>query len=218
MIKSFVTDDWVVMALVLLMGLIAFLHFLNEKRFTRLISIVKMNEYFVDYNHKKAPFVSVFNGLLLIYQLGIYALFIISIQAYFNTSTLLLTAYTIVFLKLFVFLIIKYLFVRLIAYIFELNKIYDVLSFIKFTYLLKIAIYITPLLILVLKMPFFKMNTLYITIAITAFLFLFFYVRLLIQNQKLLFNNFVYFILYFCILEIIPLVYLFQMINSFDWL
>ena len=111
-----------------------------------------------------------------------------------------------------VYLIGRYLIGKLISFIFGIDKIQGVLSFVKFTYLAKVAIYMIPFVILLVYLPFNKLVFQYISIGFTVLILLFFYVKLLMQNQKLIFRNLFYFILYLCALEITPLIYFFKAI------
>lgn len=216
MISSLAQNDWLTIILFSLIGFLTLLHFVDEERFIKFISLTKINEYFVDYNHRKAPFISKFNLLLFIFQWLVYALFILFILATYKNIDLVFSAYYKLLSLLLLFYFIRYTIGRLFAFIFELGKVHGVLTFVKFTYLAKTAIYITPILIISFYFPYFKNTLLTVNIVLSIVLLAFFYMKLLVHNQKIILRNLLYFILYFCILEIIPLVYLMQAINFMD--
>ena len=86
MISSYVTPDWLTITIILMVVLLAYMRHSYDERFDKFISIVKSNEYFVEYFDKKAPFMSVFNILLFFFQLGVYTLLIFFIKRFINSS------------------------------------------------------------------------------------------------------------------------------------
>lgn len=216
MISSYAIHNWLTITIVLLISLLTLLHFLYESRFLKFISLTKNNEYFIDYIQKKASFMSLFNGLLFFFQLSIYALFIYYSLFVFEIITNDYYIYLQIFSYLFVFIIGRYLIGLLLSFVFGIAKIQGVLSFVKFTYIAKVAVYILPFVIVTCFYPTNKRLFTSITLSFTLLFLLYFYIRLLVQNQKIIFRNLLYFILYLCTLEIIPLIYLYRTIGV-DW-
>lgn len=212
MISSFVTQDWLTLTIVFLVVLLTYMHYLYEDRFDKLISISKSNEYFVEYMDKKAPFISVFNAILFFAQLGIFALLLFYIKESIDVSENGFETFYIVLFKLFLFIIGRYLIGKIISFVFGIDKIQGILSFVKFTYISKVAIYILPFIITLSYISLYNLLLLRVTTVLTILLLLFFYGKILLQNQKLIFRNLFYFILYLCTLEITPLIYLFKVI------
>ncbi len=214
MISSFATYNWLTIVVLLLFIILTVIHKLNDVRLLKLISFVKIDEYFLDYNHRKISFVSFFNVLLFVFQLGVYALLALYISNFYNDVVLNFNYYTSIVFTLFLFLMIRYLIGSFIAIIFGITKVQNILSFVKFTYFTKVAIYIYPLLLILYYVTRYNESVLIFIMGFSILLLLFFYVKLLIQNQKIIFGNLFYFILYLCALEIIPLVYLVRLINT----
>jgi len=212
MISIYATQNWVTIIIIFLIAFLVTLHYLYLERFVKFVSFYKTEAYFVDYIDKKGLFYGFFNGFLFFFQLGVYALFLYLIKLqYANIDGEIAVLLNIVNI-LFVFFIGRFLIGKMFSYIFGIAKIQIVLSFVKFTYLSKVAIYIFPLIIISFYLPTYKRMLLLTTIVLTIVMLLYFYGKIVLQNQKLIFHNLFYFILYLCTLEIIPLVYLYKTI------
>jgi hypothetical protein len=212
MISSYVTQNWITVIIVFLIALLVLLHFLYKIRFVKFISIIKTKEYFVDYINKGNSFVSLFNGVLFLFQLGIYALFVYLIKMSYRKLDNGLSVFLDILSMLFLFIIGRYLIGKVISYILGIDKIQGILSFVKFTYFSKVAIYLFPLVIVLFYIPYYQRELLMGIMSLAVAMLLYFYGKLLLQNQKIIFRNLFYFILYLCTLEIIPLVYLYKTI------
>lgn len=212
MISSYVTQDWLTLTIIFLVVLISYTHYLHEGRFNKFISLAKSNEYFVEYMDKKAPFISVFNAILFFVQLGIYALLLFFIKESIDGSENGFDTFYSVLLKLFLFFIGRYIIGKIISFVFGIDKIQGILSFVKFTYFSKVAIYIFPFIILLSYISLYNLLLLKVGTITTVLFLLLLYGKILLQNQKLIFRNLFYFILYLCALEITPLIYLFKFI------
>ena len=212
MISSYVAQNWITVIIIFLIAFMVLLHYLYEQRFLKFISIIKTKEYFVDYTNKKASFISLFNGLLFFLQLGIYSLFIHSLKFTFSKTKEGISIFLNIAIILFLFFLGRYVIGKIISYLFGIDKIQGLLSFVKFTYFSKVTIYLFPLVIISHYIPQYKKELLVVTTGLVIVMLLYFYGKLLAQNQKLIFRNLFYFILYLCTLEIIPLVYLYKTI------
>jgi hypothetical protein len=212
MISSYVTQNWITVIIVFLIALLVLLHFSYKIRFVKFISIIKTKEYFVDYINKGNPFVSLFNGVLFLFQLGVYALFVYLIKMSYRKLDNGLSVFLDILSMLFLFIIGRYLIGKVISYILGIDKIQGILSFVKFTYFSKVAIYLFPLVIVLFYIPYYQRELLMGVMSLAVAMLLYFYGKLLLQNQKIIFRNLFYFILYLCTLEIIPLVYLYKTI------
>jgi len=212
MISSFVSQNWVTVIIFFIIALITLLHYLYEDRFIKFVSIINSREYFIDYIDKKKGFISFFNVILFLIQLGIYSLLIYKIKINFEIFNNKVTSFFYILLVLFLFFIGRYLIGRMLSSVFNLQGKQNVLSFIKFTYFSKISIFILPFIIFIYYYPYYNNLLIMINIGIVIIMFVFFYLKILLQNQKMIFSNLFYFILYLCTLEIIPLVYLYKTI------
>ena len=210
MIRNLETHDWLMITSIFLMLLLVTMRFLYETRFSKLLSLTNMSEYFVEYKNRKNAFFSLFNALLLLYMLGVFSLFILIVQAYLYKTELTFLNYLNSIEIFGLFVVGRYLIGKILSYFFELNKIQGILSFVKFTYLSIIALYLFPLSFLYIY-GFHNVFFLWISISSFVVFLLFFYIKILITNQKLIFTNLFYFILYLCALEITPLIYLYKL-------
>ena len=213
MISSFAIHDWFAIIIILLIAIIVYLHFFYTERFIKFISITKINEYFIDYNHGKASFISVFNVLLFVFQLGVFALLLVFYSKNYNFSNVSFISFVSLLSVLLSFLLLRYLVGKIIAFIFELEKVQAILTFVKFTYYTKVSIYMLPFIIIFIYIPKYNDVLLRVGVFLAAIMLFVFYIILLLQNQKLILRNLFYFILYLCALEIIPLVYLHKVVS-----
>ncbi len=113
---------------------------------------------------------------------------------------------------LIVFYALRYMIGKIIAVIVSMEKEQSLLTFIKINAISKIAILLFPTIIILYYSP--NINTVFAKILILIVLVSLFvkYTQILQKNQKLIFSNLFYFILYLCALEITPLVYLFKLL------
>ena len=214
MISSFAMHDWLTITIVFLIALLVLVQFFDKKRFIRLVSFIKQKEYFADYNYKKVSLISLFNITIFVFQLVVYALFFYLILLHLEIITDSFSSFYKITLAFFLFYTAKVIILRILANIFSIDSIYFFISFERFTYSSKIAIYLFPFVILIAYMFYYNSLLTKVNIAFFAIVSLYFFIKMLWNNQKLIFYNFLYFILYLCALEITPLVYLFKSIIS----
>ncbi len=214
MISSEITYNWITFTLLLLVLILVILHALYKKRFNKLVNFTNFNEYVVDYIENKKSFFSFFNISLLIFVLGFFSLLSLIILNDFKLiNNYSLSLFIVVAFKGLFFLSLRYFLGKVLSEVFLLQNEQRVLTYIKFTFLSKISIYIFPLIIIFIYTPYIKHLTLSLILFFLATLMVVFYIKLILKNQKIIFSNLFYFILYLCALEIIPLVYLYKAIT-----
>ncbi|MCF6349882.1 MAG: DUF4271 domain-containing protein [Flavobacteriaceae bacterium] len=211
MISSLVTNNWITITFIFMIGLLVIANYFFERRFLKFRKLFYSKQYFVEYISITTVF-HPFNILFLFFQVSFYALLALKIVEYFNP--LMVKNQLFLFLKLvfgiLTFYIFRYFIGKVIALFFKLKKDYEVLSFMKFSYLSKIALILFPILILLHYFDF-KNGILFLVLATcTIFLLLLKYLDLLRKNQKLIFSKLFYFILYICALEILPIVVVYK--------
>jgi hypothetical protein len=110
-----------------------------------------------------------------------------------------------------VFISVRFLVGFFLAVLFEREKEQQYLTFSKISYLSNFSILIFPLIII----NFYINSILYSKFLIlTSFLLLLIYYFLQLKNnQKLIFNNLFYFILYLCLLEFAPYIIVYKLLN-----
>lgn len=211
MISSLVTNNWVTITFIIMIGLLVIANYFFEKQFIKFSAFFQSKQYFVDYISITTVF-HPFNILFFIFQTSCYALLILKVVEYFND--LMIKNQWFLFIKItfgiFIFYILRYLIGKGIALFFKLKKDHEALSFMKFSHLAKVALITFPF-IIILHYLEFKNGILFLFLAIYVILLLLVkYVRLLHQNQKLIYSKLFYFILYLCALEILPLLVVFK--------
>ena len=157
---------------------------------------------------KKTSIFSIFYGLLFVFSTIIMALtiFILGAPEYFEKNMINLVT---VFSGTFVYNVVKYSFGYFLGVVFDLKEQLNYLFYAKNGYLYTSCILLFPLLILD---QYFIKNKLVLLSFIAALLI--FRVFLILKNNKsLIFNHMFYFILYFCALELTPLLILYKTIN-----
>lgn len=210
MIRNLETHDWLMITSIFLMLLLVIMRSLYETRFLKLLSLTNMSAYFIEYKNRKNAFFSLFNALLLLFMLGVFSLFFLIVQSHFFKVDLTLRNYLNTIKIFSLFIIGRYLIGKILSFIFGINKIQGILSFVKFTYLSIITIYLFPISFLYIY-SFNNAYFLWFALGVFVLFLVFFYIKILITNQKLIFSNLFYFILYLCALEIAPLIYLYKL-------
>ena len=213
MITSFATNNWVTITIIFLIGILVVLNFLYEIRFSKFVSISIANEYVVDYINKSSSFVNFFDMLLLVFQVGSFSLLIVKVNEILHFIEVSNPFF--LFLKV-VLILLSYYFFRfligkLLAVVLELKSEQQLLSFIKMNYLSKVSVLIFPAIIVLYYFPNLNDFLLKLIMLITIVFLLFKYGQIIKYNQKLIFSNLFYFILYLCALEIIPLFFVFKL-------
>jgi hypothetical protein len=214
MIESTINTNWVTITFLFMFGLLALLNYFYSIRFIKFIGIFKTKQYYTDYIKKAITIVDFFNLFLLIFLLNSYALLILKVIEYFDSN--IVKNQFILFLKvnliLFAFITLRYFLGKLLSVIFQMRKEQEILTLVKLNHLSKISILIFPGVILLYYTHYNHSILLLITASITALLLIYKYIRILIQNQKLIYGNLFYFILYLCALEILPFVLIFKLL------
>lgn len=211
MISSLVTNNWITILFIIMIGLLVLVNYLFEKQFSMFKKFFQMKQYLVAY----ASITTVlhpFNIIFLLFQVLSYGLLFLKLVEYSNE--LIEKNQLLLFIKvcsgILIFYILRYLIGSVLASILNLKKQQDGFSFMKITHLAKVSLIIFPFLILIHYFEF-KNGLLYVILGIFTALILFIkYINILFKYQKSVFGNLFYFILYLCTLEILPLVLVFK--------
>lgn len=219
MINSLVTNNWITVTFIIMIGLLVVVNYFFEKRFLSFRKLFNTKQYFVEYISITSVF-HPFNVIFLIFQVFCFSILVLKILLYFKyelPANQLLLFFKLVF-GILTFYLFRYFLGKIFAVIFKLKKEQSGLSFVKSSELSKVALLIFPFLVLFHYFEF-KNGVLFAVLAIYATcLLLVKYVIILVQNQKLIFSRLFYFILYLCILEILPLMLVFNtLIDEFKY-
>jgi len=210
--RILVSNDWITIILLIIISLLIYNKIKHPLRFKNLQTLIYNNSYINNYS-KSTPLV--FNTFNIIFYFVF--IFIISLLLYvglnhyelkFNSSNKLL--FLLIILYVFSFVIIRFILGFLLSLIFEIENEQQYFSFVKLSYLGNFSLIILPLLIINFYISSIFFSQFLIIIAI---LLLFYYYYLQIKNnQKIVFSNMFYFILYLCALEISPFIIIYKLI------
>ncbi len=202
--RNFVSGDWVTLVFIIALLLIAFMKICNPQLLLG-YSIALFSQGFIEERCDKKPSVfSIFHIFLFSFSLIIFSLtvhFILSDYESLYTNT-----YLSIFFYLLIFIIVRYLLSKIIIQTLDIEERTRYFIFSKSGYFYAINLWLFPILILYQ----YGYSNIKILI-IYAFLLLIFRLFLIIKNNKnLIFNNFFYFILYFCTFELAPLLIIYK--------
>ncbi|WP_373456508.1 DUF4271 domain-containing protein [uncultured Tenacibaculum sp.] len=202
--RNFVSTDWI--TLVFLVGLVMIaLMKLYKPQLLLGYSIAFFSQGFIESRSSKNPSVfTVFHVLIFLFSLLIYSLTIHLLLANniagFNFSFL----YTFLFVT--GFILTKYILVKLIVLTLDIEEDTRYFLFSKTGYLYAISLWLYP--ILVLYQYWYSNSRVLIIYMLLLLAFRGFLIAK--NNKKLIFNHFFYFILYFCTLELAPLLIIYK--------
>lgn len=212
MLRNLENNDWFTTLILVCLVLIAVSKLLNFKRFNDLVSIFTNSNYLKIYI-KEQKFINLFDGILflnLIISLTIFSL--ISLKVFKDIEQLNIDLYFRLIVGLGCILLIKVLIDRLIGSLFEVDDIMNSYIFQKITYKNFIGLILLPInIILIYSVSPYK-TIIYLIILLIFIVNLIGFATSLIVNLKVVKNNFFYFILYLCALEIAPYIILFKVI------
>jgi len=201
--------DWIT---ILLFSSLLFIIIAKSLFYTRFLNYIILpfnNKYIFMYN-KKEKLMNWFNVFFTLFQVINFSLFI-----YFSWSILakpnpdqLLFGYFIILGAVLLFEIIKFILQIGNGFIFSNIKVFSELIFKKISYLNYSAILMFVANIVLCYILKESKTVLYITFALIVFINAIGWVTVIKNHQKFIANNFFYFILYLCALEIAPFVIL----------
>ncbi|WP_235914997.1 DUF4271 domain-containing protein [Flagellimonas ochracea] len=187
--------------------LLALGKYLFQARFVNFI-VLPFNDKYVSLDHRKRQFFNVFHILLTAFQLINLSLFVFLAQKVLLNAPV--GADKSAFFYILGFLILfqtgKFVLQRIKAYVFNTQQLISQLIFSKFSYLNYSGLLICAGNVLLIYILKDSKIVIYGTILLIVFINGIGIAKLLKNHQKTLLPNFFYFILYLCTLEIAPLV------------
>jgi len=184
------------------LALITVSKLIDESRFQHFVFLFFSDKYIKLYSKDQNLTLSAFNILLFFVQVLCYGLLINYTIHFFNIEVeknLLL-----IFTFLGIFILFKFYTEKIIATVFNITAFAEQLHFEKLSYRNLTALFLLPLITLLIYSPLNKKIVLFTTIILFAFLNFIGLLLTLKNHQKLIANKFIYFILYLCALEIAP--------------
>lgn len=202
--RNFISNDWITLVLLTSLVLIALMK-LYKPQLLLGYSIAFFSQGFIENRSNKNPSIfSVFHVLIFIFSLLIFSLCIhFLLSNYLENYT---SSYLITLGGLSAFILIKYLIIKLISFSLEIEELTRYFLFSKTGYLYSISLWLFPILV------FYQYTYSNDKILIVYLLLLMAFRGILVikNNKKLIFNHFFYFILYFCTLELAPLLIIYK--------
>jgi len=202
--RVIVSKDWTTLLILVIVFLIVVSNFIDQKRLQQLFTIPFDSSYRLNFTHQ---IWHVFNILFFIASNLILGLFIYAILQHFYPDTIAFTSrpYIRIVGLLLLYWLFRYGIGKLIAYLFEIEKIHNQITFIKMSYFFSSSVYL--LVFLLFDLYFFESRTYYIYVVLGFYLILLLirYLQLLSLYKRQIVLHLFYFILYLCALEIAPL-------------
>jgi hypothetical protein len=212
MFRNIVSNELFTILIVIGIAIVAIAKLTAPKRFDDFIIVLGNNKYLKIYARDQ-KFLDKFDGLLffnLVISLSVFCYIIYQ----FITETNAVSFNTMFKLSfgIAVFILIKVLIERLIASLFEIDKLIDQYLFQKITYKNYLGILLLPINALLLFTFQPTLTLFYIVVLLLLIINIIGLISSFKTNQSLIKSNIFYFILYLCALEIAPYVILYQVL------
>lgn len=206
--RNFSSNDWITLIFIIAFMLIALMK-LYKPQLLFGYAVSFFSQGFIENRVDKKP--SVFSTFhVLVFLLTVLML---SLALYFTVNTSFknsINLYLFILIGLSSYMVIKYVLLALIAKTVNIEDKTRYFIFSKSGYLYTISIWLFPILVM------FQYGYANVQILLFFIFVLFLFRALLIikNNKNLIFNNFFYFILYFCTLELAPLLIIYKTTTS----
>lgn len=209
--RIFISKDWITIILLIVITLLIFNKIRSPLKFTKLQTLLYSSSYFGGYSTSSPSLVSVFNVIfIVIFSIVISLLLFVAVIQYGLSNNSDIMLFFKILIYVFSYIIVRFVVGFLLALLFEIEKEQQYFSFLKLSYLSSFSILILPFLIVnfYINSTFFSQ----ILIIIGGLLLFYFFVLQIKNNQKLIFSNIFYFILYLCALEIAPYMIVYKLL------
>ncbi len=211
MLRETISNEWLTILIVLSLFILALAKYAFSKRFNDFLWVIGNSKYLKIYAREQ-KFIDKFDGLL-------FSNLIISLSLFlflsYNTLVQLISFEILIFLKIILSLgaliLIKVLIERLIGSLFEIDTIIDSYIFQKTSYKNYIGIVLLPINILLIFALQPNSSIIYVVLGLLFTINMLGLITSFKTHQKLIINNFFYFILYLCALEIAPYIILYKL-------
>ena len=215
MLREVVNYDWFTIFLVIGLACVAICKYLFANRFRDFVTVLGNSKYLKVYLREQ-KFIDAFDGLL-------FANLIISISIFFYLLYSSLVDYkgfeigqfSKVLFGIGLIFMIKTLLERLIASVFDIDSLIDSYLFQKTTYKNFTGLVLLPINCILIYTLEPTLVALYLCMGLILLINIIGFLTTFKNHQKLLLNNFFYFILYLCALEIGPYLILFNLIKDY---
>jgi len=206
---NYENNDWITLVfLIILLCLTISKVFFND-RLLHLSTLFLSKKYFLTYyNKEKNNFFNLFQILLFVVQLLVLAMFLYYSNSYLQIKNDFLGPknFLLIVAAVSFYIGLRFFTGIFLAYIFDLKNRHKKLVFEKVNYFNSLILWLIPFLVFYAYTTEFKAFFFVVTISIFILLLVIRYILFLSNNKKAIFNDFFYFILYICALEIAPLI------------
>lgn len=211
MFREIILNEWYTVLIVFSLCILAFAKYTFSNRFNDYLWVIGNSKYLKIYAREQ-KFIDQFDSLLFINL--VISLSIFSIVGYsvfeepidFDIS---------LFLKIFVgigaLILIKVLLERLIGSLFDIDELIDSYIFQKTNYKNYVGLILLPINVILIFAINPSITVIYIILGLIILVNLTGFVTSFKTHQKTILNNFFYFILYLCALEIAPYIILYKL-------
>ena len=211
MLRHIISNELFTVLLVIGLVIIAISKLMAPRRFDDFILVLGNTKYLKIYAREQ-KFLDKFDGLLftnLVLSLTVF--FFIIYQCITETKTISINLLFKLAFGIATFILIKVLFERLIASVFDIDKLIDSYLFQKISYKNFLGIFLLPINALLIFTFKPTLTTFYVIIILILIINLIGLISSFKTHQSLIKNNLFYFILYLCALEIAPYVILYKL-------
>ena len=211
MIREIILNEWYTILIVFSLCILAFAKYTFSNRFNDYLWVIGNSKYLKIYAREQ-KFIDQFDSLLFINL--VISLSIFSIVGY--TALVEPLEFDLaLFLKIFVgiggLVLIKVLLERLIGSLFDIDELIDSYIFQKTNYKNYVGLILLPINVILIFAVQPSITIIYIVLGVIILVNLIGFVTSFKSHQKTILNNFFYFILYLCALEIAPYIILYKL-------
>jgi Domain of unknown function (DUF4271) len=211
MLREIISNDWFTLLIVLSLCVLALAKYAYSSRFNDFLWVVGNSKYLKIYSREQ-KFIDWFDALLFFNLILSISLF--SFLSY-NTLVTAVDFEILLFLKILLgvgaLILIKVLLERLIGSLFEIDTLIDSYIYQKTSYKNYIGLVLLPINMLLIFTLQPKPSIIYVILGLLFVINLIGFITSFKTHQKLIINNFFYFILYLCALEIAPYIILYKL-------
>ena len=213
MLRAITTNDWWTVLILVSIMILAFAKYAHSTRFNDFAALIGNSNYLKIYSRDQ-KFIDQFDSLMFINLIISGSIFIyICYQVLFDSIPFDLIVFLKILAGLGSVILIKVLIDRLIGSAFEIDPLIESYVFQKTNYKNYTGLFLLPVNIVLIYAVSPSKILIICILAVILLINLIGFFTTLRTNQKLVFANFFYFILYLCALEIGPYVILYKVLE-----
>jgi hypothetical protein len=211
MFREIILNEWYTILIVFSLCILAFAKFTFSNRFNDYLWVIGNSKYLKIYAREQ-KFIDQFDSLLfinLVISLSIFS--IIGYSVFEEPIDFDLALFLKIFVGIGALILIKVLLERLIGSLFDIDELIDSYIFQKTNYKNYVGLILLPINVILIFAINPTTTVIYIILGLITLVNLIGFVTSFKSHQKTILNNFFYFILYLCALEIAPYIILYKL-------